>query len=129
MDEPLRLEWLLGRYAVCRFEAGANVPAWALDGGGFVSVTRTERELSIIAPQERIDDTVTAERDFIALRVQGTLDFAMVGVLARLTAALAEAGVPALCVSTYDTDVLLVKAANAQRAAEALAAVAEITPP
>ena len=54
------------------------------------------------------------------MRVGGTLDFGLVGVLSRLTGALAAAGVSVFAVSTYATDILLVKATDSQRALEAL---------
>ena len=126
-DERLVLEWLPGRYAVCRLAAGAGIPEWALRENGLVSVTRTDRELSIVAPEEAVPGEVTAQRGWRAMRVVGTLDFSMVGVLARLTGACADAGVPVFVVSTYDTDIVMVKAEDAQRAVEALAAVAEVS--
>jgi len=61
---------------------------------------------------------VRAERGFVAYVVAGPLDFAAVGILARLTAPLAGAGVPLLATSTFDTDIILVRAA-AQGDAEA----------
>jgi hypothetical protein len=54
------------------------------------------------------------------LRVLGAFDFDVVGVLARLSGALAAAGVPLLACSTFDTDYLLVHAPDRDRAADAL---------
>jgi hypothetical protein len=127
MSEPkLRLEWIHGRYAVCRLDADALVPDWALRSSALISITRTETELSIIAEEDCVPSDVKAERGFVALRVAGTLDFALVGILARLTGALAEANVPVLAISTYDTDLLLVKAEDAKRAVEALSHIASV---
>ena len=128
-QEPglLSLEWIPGRFAVCRLGADEAVPDWALASGssGLVSVTRTDRELSIVASEERVPASTRAERGWVALRVSGTLDFGLVGVLSRLTGALAAAGVSVFAVSAYDTDILLVKAKDSQRALEALGAVAD----
>jgi hypothetical protein len=52
--------------------------------------------------------------------VAGALDFAIVGVLASLLAPLADAGVAAFVVSTFDTDCLLVKEGRWDAAVEAL---------
>jgi hypothetical protein len=90
-------------------------------------VTRTDRELSIVVPQEAVPAEARAERGWVALRVAGTVEFSTVGLLASLAGALAEAGVPILAISTYDTDVLLVKSTNAGRAIEALRGVADVT--
>ncbi|MHC4947832.1 MAG: ACT domain-containing protein [Planctomycetota bacterium] len=122
----LALEWLPGRYAVCRLDPAAPVPAWAAPAGGLSSVTRTDRELSIVADEKRVPADVAAERGFVALRVAGTLDFALTGVLSTLTGALADAGVPVFVVSTFETDVLLVKAGRREDAVRALGQVADV---
>ncbi len=123
----LSLEWVRGRFAVCRLGADEAVPDWALASGspGLLSVTRTDRELSIVADEDRVPASTCAERGWVALRVAGTLDFGLVGVLSVLTGALAAAGVSVFAVSTYDTDILLVKATDSERAIEALGAVAD----
>ena len=93
-DAGLVLEWIPGAFAVCRLSADAAIPEWsrAAEREGFFSVTRTDRELSIVGSQDAVPESVTAERGWAALRVAGTLDRSEVGVLSRLTAALAEAG-------------------------------------
>ncbi len=123
----LSLEWVQGRFAVCRFGADESVPDRALASGssGLLSVTRTDRELSIVAGEDRVPASTRAERGWVALRVGGTLDFGLVGVLSMLTGALAAAGVSVFAVSTYDTDILLVKATDSERALEALGTVAD----
>ena len=127
-DDRLRLDWLGGRYAVCRLDPAEQIPDWAGLGGPaeLTSITRTSEELSIITSQDRVPEAVRAERGFVALRVRGPLDFALVGVLARLSGALAGEGIPILAISTHDTDVLLVRIEEAASAARALSRVAQI---
>jgi hypothetical protein len=100
-----------GLFAVCRLTAETPLPAWAagVPAGSFVSVTRTADELSIVCRQELVPDDIRCERGWRALRVAGTLDFTLVGVLASLLVPLAEAGVAVFVMSTFDTDYLLVK--------------------
>ena len=125
---PLALEWIPGRYAVCRLAAGAELPAWAEEGTEhLVSVTRTDRELSVVAPEGVVPAGARAERGWVALRVAGTLAFDEIGVLARLSSALAEANVSVFCLSTYETDILLIKSADVPRAVEALGQVADVS--
>ncbi len=123
----LVLEWVPGRFAVCRLDPGAAIPDWAIDARPLVSTTRTGDELSIVAPEEAVPSRVQAERGWVAFRVVGTLDFSMVGVLAGLIGALAEAGVSVFAVSTYDTDILLVREGDAEAAVVALGAVANVS--
>jgi hypothetical protein len=109
---------LPGTYAIARLAADAPVPDWAV--GGFVSVTRTADELSVVCPDEVVPAGVRCEAGWRAWRVAGTFDLTTaVGVLAGLTAPLAEDGVSVFAVSTFDTDYLLVKAETADRAADA----------
>lgn len=124
---PLTLSWLPGRLAVCRLDPGDPIPDWALDAEGLVSITRTDNELSIVAPESVVPADITAERNFAALRVNGVLDFSLVGVLASLTTSLAAAGVSTFAISTYDTDILLVEATDTKRAAAALRSIAALT--
>lgn len=91
-------------------------------------MTRTTDELSIIAPQESVPADITDERGFMAMRVVGTLDFSEAGIIAKLTGTLADAGISVVAISTYDTDYLLVREDDQQRAAAALARVAPVEP-
>lgn len=83
-------------------------------------MTRTADELSVVCAGANVPAAVQAERDWCVLKVRGPLDFAQTGVLARLAAPLAAAGVPIFVLSTFDTDYLLVRAA---RLVDALAAL------
>ena len=117
--DSLTLAFLPDRYAVCRLGAEDAVPDWAYSRG-FVSITRTQEELSIVCLQDSVPPNVTCQRDWRCLKVDGPLDFAQTGVLASLAGPLANAGIPIFVVSTYDTDYLLVSESQATRAAEAL---------
>ena len=115
----LTLELVAGRYAVCRLGAGEPLPAWA-GGGPFVSVTRTDAELSVVCPEEAVPAAVVAERAWRCLRVVGPLGFGMTGILASLSGPLASSGVSIFVVSTYETDYLLVQERDLERAVDAL---------
>jgi hypothetical protein len=119
---PLKLEWIQGRYAVCRLDPRQQIPSWALNADGLVSITRTHDELSIIVHEELVPDGVRTERGWVALRVVGDLDFSIVGIVARLTTALEKAGVATLVISTYRTDALLIKSGYSRQATDALRA-------
>jgi hypothetical protein len=114
----LRLLGLDGLFAVCRLPADAPFPSWALSDS-LVSVTRTPDELSIVCHQVNVPPVIQSEPGWRCFKVQGPLDFALTGILARLTTPLAAAGVPVFALSTFDTDYLLVKQADATRAVAA----------
>jgi len=126
-DVSLTLEWIPGKFAVARFPEDADIPPWALDSHVLMSVTRTRDELSIIAPDDRIPFNVKCERGFVALRIIERLDFNLFGIVSKLSRALADAQVPVLVVSTYDTDVIMFKKDKKDTAIKALASVADVS--
>lgn len=117
---------LSGRYAVCRLETDAPVPAWAR--GEFVSITRTAEELSVVCHDADVPQGVRCERGWRCLKLAGPLDFSLVGVLHSLLAPLAAANVSVFAVSTYDTDYILVREGDLHRARAALHAAGVESP-
>lgn len=115
----LSLRVLPTRFAVCRLPADADVPPWAV-AARFFSVTRTADEMSVVCPESSVPGGVESETGWRALRVEGPLDFSLTGVLASLAGPLAETGIPIFALSTFETDVLLVKAQRLEAAVETL---------
>jgi uncharacterized protein len=98
--------------------AMAEVPAWAC--GAFVSITRTPEELSIICADELVPADVQRVAGYVAIGVEGTLAPELVGVLVSMAKPLAEAGIPIVAIGTFDTDYVLVRATDLERATHAL---------
>ena len=105
--------------AVVRLDPSATIPLWATEGH-FFSITKTKEELSIVCKETALPVHAKAEKDWKAIKVEGPLDFSMTGVLASLALPLAEAKVSIFAISTYDTDYILVKSKNLERAVEVL---------
>ena len=101
-------------FAICRLAGDDPIPPWA--AGNFVSITRTSDELSIVCSRAQVPDDVKAERGWRCLRVTGTLEFTEVGVLSALAGPLADAEISIFVVSTFDTDYLVVREADLERA-------------
>jgi uncharacterized protein len=132
----LTLERLPGTYAVCRaqahedFAAIAQIACGIKQAHSLLSITHTERELSIVIEDSLVPSLARwspkVQRGFVAYRIVGTLDFSEVGILAKLTAALAAANVPVFVISTFDTDVILFSQVHEEAAVAALHSVADI---
>jgi len=118
---PLTILSLPDAFAIAQLPAGAAIPEWATRGP-FLSITRTTDELSIVCRDEDVPAQVRAERGWRCLRVAGKLDFTVVGILASVIDPLAEAGVPVFVLSTFETDYMLIKERDFQRAVGALQA-------
>jgi hypothetical protein len=109
------------RLSVCRLQPSARVPSWALElHEGFVSVTRTAEELSIVCPEEAVPPDTLSEDGFRALKVPGPIPFDQTGVLASLAGPLGAAGISLFAIATYDTDYVLVKETDLERALKTL---------
>jgi uncharacterized protein len=119
MPSSLIIDLLAEPLSICRLAAGAPIPAWATTAA-FFTVTRTADELSIICATDRVPDGITASAGWRALKIVGPFDLAEVGILLRIAAPLAAAGVSILPVATYDTDYVLVRAPQLEAAAAAL---------
>jgi hypothetical protein len=107
----MKLTQLPEKLAVCRLAPDEDIPHWA-HSKSFLSITRTADELSIVCPEALVPSYIHDERNWIAFKVEGPLDFSLTGVLAALATPLAAGGVPIFTISTFDTDYILVKEQN-----------------
>jgi hypothetical protein len=117
----LKYRVLREQLAVCRLASDTAIPGWALEGG-FFCVVRTSDELSIVSAEDRIPEGVPAEREWLALKLEGPFSFSLTGVLASFLEPLAEAHIPIFAISTFDTDYVLIQSENLEPAIVALGA-------
>jgi hypothetical protein len=111
----LELSVLPQQFGICRLDPDDLIPDW-LSCHPFWSVTRTDEELSIVLPEESVPAGWKAEKGWRCLKVHGPLDFSLTGILASLSAPLAEAGISIFAISTHDTDYVLVRAEELNKA-------------
>jgi uncharacterized protein len=120
MDGPKLTLILLDQVlTICRMDRDKPIPDWALRGS-FVSITRTNDELSLVCSQPDLPPDTAHEPDWRCFQVVGPLAFSLTGVLLALTKPLAEASISIFAISTFDTDYVLVKAEDLSRAIIAL---------
>jgi uncharacterized protein len=115
----LSLVLLPDSMAICRLPPSDPLPAWAT-GAAWWSITRTPDELSIVCPEAAVPREIAASRGWSALRFEGPVPLDQTGILASVTAPLAAAHVSLFSVGTYDTDYVLVPAAQRNAAIAAL---------
>ena len=119
-QKQLTLFVLPERLAVCRLSAGEVFPEWA-SGSEIISFMRTKDELTVVCGEVSVPTGIRVEKGWRALKVDGPLDFSMIGVLASLAEVLASAKISIFVLSSYDTDYILIKEADLRMASQALA--------
>lgn len=103
---------------VCKVSEASNINM----DGDFFFIGKTDEELSLVCKTEDTPQ-YTLERDdgWRGFRIQGILDFSLIGILAELSGILADHKIGIFVVSTYNTDYILVKEENYERALDVLA--------
>ncbi len=119
--KALKFTVLPETFAIHRLKAGASLPKQALSGS-FFSITRTAEELSIVCVDTVLLESEKNQPGYACLMVNGPLKLDQTGILAGISATLANAAIPIFAISTYNTDYILIpqeKLANARQALEA----------
>ena len=87
----------------------------------FYFIGKTDEELSLVCKTDAVPyKTIERDDGWRGFRIQGVLDFMLIGILSKLSGILAEHKIGIFAVSTYNTDYILVKEENFDRAMEAL---------
>lgn len=122
---PLQLTLLPEEFAICRFPREAPIPEWAMTGE-LSCVMRTADELSLVCPARALPRELPASAKVTAgwraLKLHGPFAFEETGILASILFPLAAAGVSIFALSTYDTDYVLVRDEQVDKATAALRA-------
>ncbi len=104
----LELSILEGSVSVHRFPFDSHIPL-SVYRSAFLSISRTPDELSIVCDSSIPLQAEQSQSGLLIIKVIGPLDFSLTGVLAAISAPLADAKIPIFAVSTFDTDYILVK--------------------
>ena len=115
----VELRSLPGDYVIARLPASADIPRLlrnAPSSGGYVSITRTPQELSIVCLAELAPSDAEIDGTWRALYASGPIPFGLTGVIASFVAPLSAAEYAVFVISTFDGDVLMVQSAVYERA-------------
>ena len=87
-------------------------------------IGKTDEEKSLVCITDEVPANVIQQDDgWKAFRIQGVLNFSLIGILAKIAAALTDNGISIFAVSTYNTDYVLMKKENYQKALDVLKAL------
>lgn len=110
----INLKVLAEAYGIARLAPDDAIPGWA-DGPGFVTITRSDDELSIVCHQDRIPADVQRDLGWACLKLLGPFAFGQTGIVLSVIRPLSENGIGVFVVSTFDGDHLLISATDAER--------------
>lgn len=111
----ITLELSEGDYTISRLASDATIPGWA-DGPGFMSISRSPHELSVLCKTDRVPPGIVSEGGWACLRFVGPFAFGATGIVLSVVRPLSEDRIGVFVVSTYDGDHLLVKHTDLMRA-------------
>ena len=115
----MELKKLKYNLTVCKVESEEDIDF----SKQFYFIGKTDEEFSVVCKTEDVPSR-TLERDdgWKGFRIQGVLDFSLIGILSKLSGILAENKIGIFAVSTFNTDYILVKSENFDRAMNVLSA-------
>lgn len=113
----MKIEKIDQEFSVCKIKDFSEVNLHS----EYCFIGKTDEENSLVCMTEHVPAHVIERDDhWRAFRVQGVLDFSLIGILSKITTILAENNIGIFAISTYNTDYILVKAHQYQNALEAL---------
>ncbi len=76
----------------------------------FYFIGKTDEEISLVCETDDVpENTIEREDGWRGFRIQGILDFSLMGILSKLSGILADNKTGIFAVSTFNTDYILVK--------------------
>jgi hypothetical protein len=113
----MELKTIPYRFTVCKLMSVGDLPS----GIDFCFTAKTDEEISLVCKTEDVPEkTLVRDDGWKGFRIEGVLDFSLIGILSKISAILAENKVGIFAVSTYNTDYIFVKEENFDKAINAL---------
>lgn len=113
----MELRLFSDRMTVCKVDSADRIDL----SGELIFIGKTDDEISLVSPTCNVPDrTLCREDGWRIFRIQGKLDFSLIGIIVGISSVLAREGIGIFVVSTYDTDYFMVKEEQLGRACDFL---------
>lgn len=100
------LRLLEENFSVCQIQSIGDIN-WE---DKFVFIAKTDDELSLVCQTDYVPETcIQVEHDFKGFKIEGVLDFSLIGIIAKISKILANHHIGIFVISTFNTDYILVK--------------------
>lgn len=115
----MKLRIIDTEFSVCKVEDYSEIEL----SHPFVFTGATDEEKSLVCPTALVPSNTTEREDgWKAFRIEGVLDFSLIGILSKISTLLAENSIGIFAISTFNTDYVLIKTKDLERAIKALEA-------
>lgn len=112
----MNLKRISADFSICKLTEPVDLERLA-GGSEFWFLARTDEELSLVCETPWVPESVGERKDgFLAFRIEEVLDFSLIGILSKISTVLADHGIGIFAVSTFNTDYILVKKENYEKA-------------
>ena len=109
----MQLKVINNEFSVCKVKDYSEINL----NQEYVFTGSTDEERSLVCPVSLVpQNTIEREDGWKAFRIEGTLDFSLIGILAAISKVLADGGIGIFAISTFNTDYILTKSQNFERA-------------
>lgn len=113
----MKLILLQNNFSICQVNSLSDVDLTQQP----LFIALTEDELSIVCDTDNLPANILKTEDgWKAFKIDGELDFSLVGILSKISTLLADAGISIFAISTYNTDYILIKATSLDKALDVL---------
>lgn len=114
----MEIQKIEGDFSVCKVSDFSHVNFHA----AYCFTGKTDEENSLVCLTKDVPENCIEQDDgWKGFRIQGILDFSLVGILAGISKILAENEIGIFAISTYNTDYILTKRAQYEKALRVLA--------
>lgn len=113
----MRIRCIAKDFSICKVVDLSQVDMEA----EYTFFAKTDQERSLVCPSENVPTNITDREDgWRAFFIEGVLDLSLIGILAGISGVLAANGIGLFAISTFNTDYILVKKENEQKALSVL---------
>jgi hypothetical protein len=128
MEKRLKLKFMRDKYTILQVSKDSKLPDWIDMDDSFVSIIRTDDELSIVCKSSCVpnDNELIQSKDWIIIKIEALLDLSLVGILFSLLKVLKDNDISVYTISTYNTDYVLIKEKDKNNAIDCLSKYYEV---
>lgn len=113
----MKIKVLKNKLSICQVSTINHIPI----NSNPLFVGIVEDEISVVCNTIDVPkNTVAIENNWRALKIEDILDFSLVGILSKLSTLLADEGISIFAISTFNTDYILVKQNDLDKAIDIL---------